>query len=80
MEPFPCPSNAHPCNEPGSTCRETRNEYKCEEVREPGDEIAALEVARQSLPGKWRRAEEAEQEAAVGRQVLDRGAAKLVEL
>lgn len=54
--------------------------YERKEVPESANECAALELRAEVTPGERRRADEAEKERTVRRDVLDCGASQLIEL
>ncbi len=66
--------------EAGYSAKESGDRNERKEVPESPNEIAALELRAEVLPGERCSADEAEQKRAVRRDVLDGGATQLIEL
>ena len=77
---LPDPADKGSSDESNETCYESGSDDESEEVPESANKIVPLDLPREIPPREWCRAEEADQEAAVGGEILDAGAAELIEL
>ena len=80
MELFPDPADQGSDGESDDTCYERGSDDKSEEVPEASDKVVPVDLRREVLPRDRCGAEEADQKPAIRGEILDAGAAELVEL
>lgn len=80
MKLFPDPADDGSDGEAEDTCYKRCTDDKSEEVPEAADKVVTVDLGREVLPRGRCGADEADQEPAISGEILDAGAAKLIEL
>jgi len=80
MVSFPQPADYEARSESENSRCYCGNGHEAKKVPEAQDEIPAIDLGCEARPGKWRGANESDEESAIGCEILDRRSTQLVEL
>jgi hypothetical protein len=80
MVSLPKPAEDEPSAQSDNPGRYSGEGHDAEEVPETDNEIPPIDLGCDSQPRKWRRADESNQEPAVGREILYCSSAQVIEL